>query len=326
MPSDLKRSPTHPSTRPSTPPIQRLPAACAQGIDQPLIDAFIDALVLEDGLASASTAAYARDLNLLSSWLGEHRACGLVQLDESGLLAYLGARAGRGKATSANRRLTVFRRFYRHLVRLGHLQADPTISIRSAKQPDRFPQSLTETQVEALLAAPDLSTTLGSRDGAMLETLYATGLRVSELIGLRTIDLGLAEGVVRVIGKGNRERMVPLGEVALDRIRRYLLESRPLLCGVQTVDAVFLTVRNQPMTRQHFWGLIRRYARLAGINRLPSPHVLRHAFATHLMNHGADLRVVQLLLGHADISTTQIYTHVARERLRQLHTAHHPRA
>ena len=159
----------------------------------------------------------------------------------------------------------------------------------------------------------------------MLETLYATGLRVSELIGLRTIDLGLAEGVVRVIGKGNRERIVPLGEVALDRIRQYLRESRPVLCGAQTVDAVFLTVRNQPMTRQHFWGLIRRHARQAGINRLPSPHVLRHAFATHLMNHGADLRVVQLLLGHADISTTQIYTHVARERLRQLHRAHHPR-
>jgi len=317
MPSDLKR----PSLRPSA----RMPAARAQQIDQPLIEAFVDALVLEDGLASASTSAYARDLHLLSSWLGEHRACGLAQLDESGLLAYLAARTGRGKATSANRRLTVFRRFYRHLVRLGQLQVDPTISIRSAKQPERFPQSLTETQVDALLAAPDLGTPLGLRDGAMLETLYATGLRVSELIGLRTIDLGLAEGVVRVIGKGNRERMVPLGEVALDRIRQYLRESRPVLCGAQTEDAVFLTVRNQPMTRQHFWGLIRRHARQAGINRLPSPHVLRHAFATHLMNHGADLRVVQLLLGHADISTTQIYTHVARERLRQLHTAHHPR-
>jgi len=325
MPSDSKQPSLRTSTRPSARPSARQPAARAQGVDQPLIEAFVDALVLEDGLASASTSAYARDLHLLSSWLGEHRACGLAQLDESGLLAYLAARAGRGKATSANRRLTVFRRFYRHLVRLGQLQADPTISIRSAKQPERFPQSLTEAQVDALLAAPDLSTALGLRDGAMLETLYATGLRVSELIGLRIIDLGLAEGVVRVIGKGNRERMVPLGEVALDRIRQYLRESRPVLCGAQTVDAVFLTVRNQPMTRQHFWGLIRRHARQAGINRLPSPHVLRHAFATHLMNHGADLRVVQLLLGHADISTTQIYTHVARERLRQLHTAHHPR-
>jgi len=330
MASDLKRPVASPSTRPSARPSARLsartPAIRAQRVDQPLIDAFVDALVLEDGLASASTAAYARDLHLLSSGLGEHRGCGLIQLDESGLLCYLAARAGGGKATSANRRLTVFRRFYRHLLRLGQLQVDPTISVRSAKQPERFPQTLTETQVEALLAAPELDTALGLRDSAMLETLYATGLRVSELIGLRTIDLGLAEGVVRVIGKGNRERMVPLGEVALDRIRRYLRESRPVLCGAQTVDSVFLTVRHQPMTRQHFWGLIRRHARLAGINRLPSPHVLRHAFATHLMNHGADLRVVQLLLGHADISTTQIYTHVARERLRQLHTAHHPRA
>ncbi len=307
-------------------PSARTPAARAQTVDQPLIEAFVDALVLEDGLAAASISAYARDLYLLSQWLGEHRHCDLLQLDESALLAYLAARAGGGKATSANRRLTVFRRFFRHLVRIGRLQADPTIAIRSAKQPERFPQTLTEGQVEALLAAPDLGTVLGLRDGAMLETLYATGLRVSELIGLRTVDLGMAEGVVRVIGKGNRERMVPLGEEAADRIRRYLLESRPSLSGPRAVDAVFLTVRNEPMTRQHFWGLIRRYARQAGIIRLPSPHVIRHAFATHLMNHGADLRVVQLLLGHADISTTQIYTHVARERLRQMHAAHHPRA
>ena len=307
-------------------PPARVTAVQGQEVDRPWIDAFVDALVLEDGLAVASTAAYARDLHLLSNWLEEQGLGDLVGLDEAGLLSYLAARAPGGRASSANRRLTVFRRFYRYLVRIGQRDADPTLAIRSAKQPERFPYALSEAQVSALLAAPDASTVLGLRDAAMLETLYATGLRVSELIGLRTIDLGLNEGVVRVIGKGDRERMVPLGEEALARLRAYLSVSRPVLLAGAAVNSLFVTVRAQAMTRQHFWGLIRQHARRAGIARLPSPHALRHAFATHLMNHGADLRVVQLLLGHADISTTQIYTHVARERLRQLHATHHPRS
>ena len=301
-------------------------AVRAQLVDQALIEQFIEALVLEDGLAQATTEAYARDLALLSDWLGTQRGLTCLAADESALLGYLAARLPGGKSTSANRRLTVFRRFFRFLVRLKYLEADPTRAIRSAKQPERFPHALSEAQVEALLAAPDGATVLGLRDSAMLETLYATGLRVSELVGLRTIDLGLAEGIVRVIGKGDKERLVPLGEVALERLRQYLGQARSALAGPRVVNELFLTVRGEPMTRQHFWGLIRRYALVAGMARLPSPHTLRHAFATHLMNHGADLRVVQLLLGHADISTTQIYTHVARERLRQLHLAHHPRA
>ena len=229
------------------------------------------------------------------------------------------------RASSANRRLSTLRRFYRHLLRERLRSDDPTVNIQAARQPQRFPKTITERQVEALLAAPDVGTALGERDRTMLEVLYATGLRVSELIGLRTVELSLADGVVRVVGKGSKERLVPLGEEACDCLQRHLARGRRELLGRRDADAVFVTRRGAPMTRQMFWNLIRRYAIRAGIQSSLSPHTLRHAFATHLLDHGADLRVVQMLLGHADISTTQIYTHVARERLRQLHARHHPR-
>ncbi|MEI6546023.1 MAG: site-specific tyrosine recombinase XerD, partial [Burkholderiales bacterium] len=215
--------------------------------------------------------------------------------------------------------------FYRWLVRERHRTDDPTLRIVAARQPQRFPHTLSEGQVEALLGAPDPATPLGLRDRAMLETLYATGLRVSELVGLSSVSVSLVDGVIRVVGKGNKERLVPLGEEARHWIERYLGEARPQLIGARASDALFVTARAGPMTRQMFWTLIKRHAQVATITAPLSPHSLRHAFATHLLNHGADLRVVQLLLGHADISTTQIYTHVARERLKSLHAQHHPR-
>jgi integrase/recombinase XerD len=219
----------------------------------------------------------------------------------------------------------VFRRYYRYLVRERLRGDDPTVRIRSAKQPPRFPKSLSEKEVEALLAAPDPETALGLRDRAMLETLYATGLRVSELVSLKTVELSMTDGVVRIVGKGSKERLVPVGEVARAAIERYLASARDELLDGRVADALFVTRRGGPMSRQMFWNLIRKHARAAGIRSALSPHTLRHAFATHLLNHGADLRVVQMLLGHADISTTQIYTHVARERLQALHRRHHPR-
>ncbi len=290
-----------------------------------VIGEFRDALLLEDGLARNTLDAYERDLKALAAWLdGEGRGA-LAQASAADLHAYIAMRHPQSRATSGNRRLAVFRRFYRWLLRQGRRDDDPTLAIRSARQPARFPNTLSEAQVEALLAAPDVETTLGLRDRSMLETLYATGLRVSELVQLRTVQLGLDEGVVRVVGKGDKERLVPLGEEARRWIEAYLRGARGELLGTRVADALYVTRRGGPMTRQMFWTLIRRHARVAGIRAPLSPHTLRHAFATHLLNHGADLRVVQLLLGHADISTTQIYTHVARERLRQLHAAHHPR-
>jgi integrase/recombinase XerD len=240
-------------------------------------------------------------------------------------LGYMAERHGASRATTANRRLTVFKRYFRWAVRERRVQADPTLRITAARQPLRVPKTLSEAQVESLLAAPDVATPLGLRDRAMLELMYASGLRVSELVGLATVRVGLAEGVLRVVGKGAKERLVPFGGEAQAWIERYLAEARGPLLGARTSDALFVTARGGPMTRQMFWTLVKRHARAAGIAAPLSPHTLRHAFATHLLNHGADLRAVQMLLGHADISTTTIYTHVARERLRQLHAAHHPR-
>jgi len=291
-----------------------------------LIDAFCDQVWLQDGLAPASLASYRRDLVAWAAWLGKHGGTllGARRGDvESWLAEQFSAKA---KATSIARRLSSVRRFYGMQLQMGRLASDPSLRVRSPKLARRLPKSLTEAQVEALLAAPDLDTTLGVRDRAMLETLYATGLRVSELVGLSIAQLSLEMGVVRVLGKGSKERLVPLGDEAIEWLSRYLREVRPALAARGKTDAVFLTTRHAPLTRQAFWALVKRYAPRAAIPAAKlSPHVLRHAFATHLINHGADLRVVQLLLGHADITTTTIYTHVARERLKRLHAQHHPR-
>ena len=293
-------------------------------MSEPDIDAFVDALWLEEGLARNTLAAYRRDLALYARWLAG-RERGLLQTTEADLQAYFAARHAETRATSANRRLTVFKRFFRWALRERLLQADPTLKLQSAKQPLRVPKSLSEAQVEALLDAPDIDTPLGLRDRAMLELLYASGLRVSELVTLKAFQVGMNEGVLRVTGKGSKERLVPFGEVARDWILRYLAEARPAILAGQQTDDLFVTARGHAMTRAMFWVVVKKHARTAGITAPLSPHTLRHAFATHLLNHGADLRVVQLLLGHADISTTQIYTHVARERLRVLHQQHHPR-
>jgi integrase/recombinase XerD len=291
----------------------------------PAIDAFIDALWLEEGLSRNTLAAYRRDLTLYARWLQQERGITLVQTGEADLLAYFAARHADTKATSSNRRLTVFKRFFRWALRERMLSADPTLKLQSAKQPLRVPKSLSEAQVEALLDAPDVDTPLGLRDRTMLELLYASGLRVSELVGLKTFAVGMNEGVLRVMGKGSKERLVPFGEVARDWIRRYLAEARGAILAGQQTDDLFVTARGHGMTRAMFWLLVKKYARRADIHAPLSPHTLRHAFATHLLNHGADLRAVQMLLGHADISTTTIYTHVARERLKVLHAQHHPR-
>jgi integrase/recombinase XerD len=291
-----------------------------------LIDTFIDAIWLEDGLARVTLGSYRSDLTQFSHWLAlRPKALFLVQAQAADVAAYLAARHATSKATSANRRLTVLRRFYRWALRERLLSADPCINIDSARQPARFPKTLSETQVEALLGAPDVATPLGLRDRAMLEVLYATGLRVSELVGLKTFEVGMNEGVVRVIGKGDKQRLVPLGEIALEWLTRWQAVGRVELLKGRATDAMFVTSRASAMTRQMFWKLIKQHAVRAGITQPLSPHTLRHAFATHLLNHGADLRVVQLLLGHSDISTTQIYTHVAKERLKTLHEQHHPR-
>ena len=288
----------------------------------PQIDQFIDAIWLEDGLAENSLAAYRRDLLDLAAWLQPRR---LADADEQALTGYLAARHPTTRASTANRRLASLRRFYRWALREGSIESDPTLRLAGARRPARFPKTISEAQVDALLAAPQGEAPLALRDLAMLETLYATGLRVSELTGLKMVELSLADGLVRVVGKGAKERVVPIGEAARDALTRYLKIGRPALLAGRSCEAVFVTGRGAAMSRQMFWKLIRRYAHKAGIVAPLSPHGLRHAFATHLLNHGADLRVVQLLLGHADISTTQIYTHVARQRLKELHAHHHPR-
>jgi len=290
------------------------------------IDNFCDALWLEDGLAKATLDSYRSDLGRLAGWLAEHGHEALLDSRETTLTAFIAHLAKHTRASSQARYLSTLRRFYRWQVGRGRLVSDPTLKLANPSLPSRLPKVMSEKQVEALLDAPDLDTPLGLRDRAMLETIYATGLRVSELVNLKLHEVGLADGVLRALGKGSKERLVPLGQLAIDWITRYLHEARPDILHGQQSDALFVTARGSAMTRQAFWQLIKRYALVAGIApaRL-SPHVLRHAFATHLLNHGADLRVVQLLLGHADISTTQIYTHVARERLKSLHAEHHPR-
>ena len=293
---------------------------------QAAIDAFIDALWIEDGLAANTLAAYRRDLNSYAQWLArDDPQRGLNETRESDLLAYGVARHAATAATTGNRRLTVFKRYFRWALRERLLDADPTLKLASAKQPLRVPRSLSEAQVEALLAAPDVDTPLGLRDRTMLELLYASGLRVSELVGLKSVHLSLSEGALRVTGKGSKERLVPFGEEAQTWLQRYLAEARGAILGARSSDALFVTGRGGPMTRQMFWKLIKAHALRGGVHVPLSPHTLRHAFATHLLNHGADLRAVQMLLGHADISTTTIYTHVARERLKRLHAQHHPR-
>jgi len=293
--------------------------------DQADIDAFCDALWLEDGLSKNTLDAYKRDLQLFSAWLHEQHRKNLYQAVDTDLGAYFAFRHADTKASTANRRLAVLKRFYQHALRERRVAADPCLKLRSAKQAPRFPKTLSEPHVEALLAAPDVTTLLGLRDRTMLELMYASGLRVSELVLLKTVELGLNEGVLRVTGKGSKTRLVPFGEEARAWIERYLSEARSAILGGKIADALFVTSLGGPMTRQMFWTLIKKYAQRAGITAPLSPHTLRHAFATHLLNHGADLRVVQLLLGHADISTTQIYTHVARERLKKIHQMHHPR-
>lgn len=290
------------------------------------IDAFCDALWLEDGLAKASLSSYRSDLTHYSAWLRTHKLATLRDADEAALMRFVAELSTTLRASSQARYISTLRRFYRHLLARGQIKADPTLKIAMPAKPSRLPKVLSEKQVEALLGVPDTETPLGLRDRAMLETIYATGLRVSELVGLKLHEVNFDMGVVRVFGKGSKERLVPLGEEAIDWMRDYLAEARPTILNGKQSDDLFVTAYGSAMTRQAFWQLIKRHAVLAGIDpaRL-SPHVLRHAFATHLLNHGADLRVVQLLLGHSDISTTQIYTHIARERLKSLHAQHHPR-
>ena len=302
------------------------PAGIANASDDAQIDAFCDQLWLQDGLAAASLASYRRDLAGWRGWLAK-RDTALLGVERAHFEQWLADQfRAKAKATSVARRLSALRRFYRFQVARGAIAEDPTLRVRAPKKPRKLPKHLSEAQVEALLAAPDIATSLGLRDRAMLETLYATGLRVSELTGLKLSQVAYDAGVVRVVGKGSKERLVPMGDEAIDWVARYLREVRPQLAGGAKRDELFLTRRHAPLTRQAFWALVKRYAVRAGIPAASlSPHVLRHAFATHLLNHGADLRVVQLLLGHADITTTTIYTHVARERLKQLHARHHPR-
>ncbi|HNQ09091.1 MAG TPA: site-specific tyrosine recombinase XerD [Giesbergeria sp.] len=306
------------------PPTPHADSACSGIPDGSQIDAFADALWLEEGLARNTLDAYRRDLIALVRWLAPH-CKGLLQVQEADLQAYFAYRHAQTRATTANRRLTVFKRFFGWALRERLVAQDPTLRLQAARQPLRVPKTLSQAQVEALLAAPDVGTPLGLRDRAMLELMYASGLRVSELVALKTWHLGMNEGVLRVLGKGSKERLVPFGEVARQWLERYLQEARSAILAGQQTEDLFVTARGAGMTRVMFWMLVKKYAGIAGITAPLSPHTLRHAFATHLLNHGADLRVVQLLLGHADISTTTIYTHVARERLRQLHAQHHPR-
>ncbi|MFO1362538.1 MAG: site-specific tyrosine recombinase XerD [Burkholderiales bacterium] len=303
-------------------------ARAAAPADLALLDEFCDRLWLEDGLAQNTLAAYRRDLRLFAAWLAT-RGGSLGAAGEADVLGYLAHRNARGAArvrpATQARLASSLKRFYRYALAAGLVSADPTVRLDPPRRPPRFPRSLTEADVEALLATPDVTTPAGLRDRAMLELLYAAGLRVSELVALKSAQVSLDMGVVRVLGKGAKERMVPVGEEAIAWLQRYLREARPRLARGGASDAVFVTPRGGAMTRQAFWHLLKRHGARAIPGKHLSPHTLRHAFATHLLNHGADLRVVQLLLGHADISTTQIYTHVARERLKQLHAKHHPR-
>jgi integrase/recombinase XerD len=296
-------------------------------VEERLFDEFCDALWLEDGLARNTLASYRSDLLKFTQWLRDKNSKSLLDSRQQDIEEYLAHQVlvAKAKARTTSRELSSLKRFFRFELRQGKIKVDPTLRVDAPKLPRGLPKSLTENDVESLLNAPEVENPLGMRDKTMLETLYAGGLRVSELVGLKIPQVSLDMGVVRVLGKGAKERLVPLGEEALTWIKRYLNEARPDLLHGKVSDALFITSRGLPMTRQGFWYLLRRYCLQAGLAKTISPHTLRHAFATHMLNHGADLRVVQLLLGHADISTTQIYTHVARERLKQLHAKHHPR-
>ncbi|MFM8441958.1 MAG: site-specific tyrosine recombinase XerD [Methylococcus sp.] len=297
-----------------------------EDVDSSLIQRFIDALWIEEGLSQNTQLAYASDLQHFLDWVTQERGCRAVEVRSADIEAYLGHKFRRKASSRSMARLvSSLRKFYRYLTREGRLLDDPTQGIDLPRIGRPLPDTLTESDVEALLGAPDGSQSLGCRDRAMLETLYSTGLRVSELVGLQANQVNLRQGVVRIVGKGGKERLVPLGEVAESWLERYGQTARKSLLQGRQSDAVFVTARGAAMTRQAFWYVIKRYARLAGIHKPLSPHTLRHAFATHLLNHGADLRVVQLLLGHSDLSSTQIYTHVARERLKDLHARCHPR-
>ena len=284
---------------------------------------FLDTLWMERGVSENTLAAYRSDLRLFAIWLNS-RNRSMIEAQDSDIRAFL-AMGGQKSVRTLARRLSSLRRFYGFLVRDGQMRHDPAARVESPRLGRPLPKSLTEAEVEALLLAPDTTSELGLRDRAMLEVLYATGLRVSELVSLDLGRVNQRQGLLRVTGKGNKERLVPLGLEALDWLQQYLSHARPALAGNKTTDNLFLTRRGTMMTRQAFWYMLKRYAKISGINKSLSPHVIRHAFATHLLNHGADLRVVQMLLGHSDISTTQIYTHVARERLKSLHATHHPR-
>ena len=294
--------------------------------DEALIEIFLDSLWLEKGLSDNTLKAYRTDLRRFSSW-AENQGDGLTSISRADILDYLSLRMSLGlKARSTARSLSCLRAFYRYLLREKHISRDPTLHVENPRLGQSLPDSLTEADVERLLAAPDLSTKLGMRDRTMLEVLYASGLRVSELTNLRLGDINLRQGVVRVFGKGSKERLVPMGEESISWLQGYLQETRPALLKKDLAqDIVFPSARGQPMTRQAFWHRIKVHARTAGITGPLSPHTVRHAFATHLLNHGADLRVVQLLLGHSDLSTTQIYTHIAQRRMQELHRTHHPR-
>lgn len=310
------------------PPPPLGPGVALPSAESANIDACLDALWLEDGLSRNTLAAYRADLLSLARWL-QRQGGHLHGTTQEQLHHYFSERHHETKATSANRRLTVFKRYFRWALRERLVHADPTLQLLAAKQPMRVPKSLTEPQVEALLNAPDTRESLGLRDRTMLELMYASGLRVSELVDLTTAQLGLNDHVLRVLGKGAKERLVPFGAIAAQWLQQYLSQARPALLAGHQTDAVFVTVRGanagEAMSRVMFWMVVKKYALQAGITQPISPHTLRHAFATHLLNHGADLRSVQLLLGHSDISTTTIYTHIARERLAQLHAQHHPR-
>ena len=296
-----------------------------EAVTDPEIEGFLDALWMERGLSENTLAAYRHDLGGLAAWLQSGNRS-LIGAQRGDLLDYLATRVTDGaKPRTTARLLSSMRRFYRHHVREGRLQEDPSARIDTPRIGRPLPDSLSEAEVEVLLSAPDVSDVLGLRDRAMLELLYACGLRVSELVNVTTEQVNLTQGVVRLVGKGDKERLVPLGEEAVEWLQRYIEESRPELAGRVSARQLFITRRRRGMTRQAFWHRLRHYAVKSGINKSLSPHTLRHAFATHLLNHGADLRVVQMLLGHSDLSTTQIYTHVARERLKDLHARHHPR-
>lgn len=296
----------------------------SEQLDTSLLDTFIDHLWLEDGLSKNTLESYRADLAQFSVWLITQDAT-IVEAKEADIQQYLAVKFPNSKPRSIGRLIASIRRFYRYCLREKLIEVDPTLQIESPKLPRSLPKSLNEEEVEDLLEAPDINLPIGLRDRAMLELLYASGLRVSELVTIKVNEVSTQDGVVRVTGKGNKTRLVPMGEEAADWIVRYLKHGRPEILQKKLSDDLFVTTRAAAMTRQAFWYLIKRYALLAGIQKPMSPHVLRHAFATHLLNHGADLRVVQMLLGHSDISTTQIYTHVARERLKQLHSVHHPR-